>query len=37
MWLGTRSPCVREYDLIDGINGKDLLTDLTYEKISRTT
>ena len=32
MWLGTKSPDVREYDLIDGINDKDLLTDLTYAK-----
>ena len=32
MWLETKSPGLREYDLIDGINGKDLLTDLTYDK-----
>ena len=31
--METRSPGVREYDLIDGINDQNLLTDLAYEKI----
>ena len=28
-----RSPGGREYDLIDGINDQDLLTNLAYERI----